>query len=236
MPERISILTPTRGRPEGMIRLYDSAMSTARHASMVEFLFYIDKDDSPDTFSALQGMANTRALVGPRKKICLCWNDLFFLSDGDLLMMGNDDSEFVSEDWDDALVAALEGVEDRVALLYGKDGINDEALATHPVVTREWVDAIGYFCPPFMSFMNDTWLDEIARAVGRGVYVPEFVINHRHFSVGKSEFDETYRYAREVLRPQENPAITYKALADMRVRDADRIRRRIMVLSDRRGK
>ena len=41
----ISILVPTRGRPESVFRLIKSINETASRKDMVEIIFYVDNDD-----------------------------------------------------------------------------------------------------------------------------------------------------------------------------------------------
>jgi hypothetical protein len=42
----ISLLCPTRGRPDKALRLVLSVLQTAHHPERVEVLFYVDTDDS----------------------------------------------------------------------------------------------------------------------------------------------------------------------------------------------
>ena len=44
--EKISILCPTRGRPENVIRLIESIKETTTFIDQIELLFYVDNDDA----------------------------------------------------------------------------------------------------------------------------------------------------------------------------------------------
>jgi hypothetical protein len=113
---------------------------------------------------------------------------------------------------------------DRIVLVYGRDGIHDRNLATHGFLHRRWVDTVGYFVPPlFASDFNDTWLDEVARAVGRRQYVPEVYYEHLHPAVGKAPMDRTHqeRLQRHV---RENCDQIWRDTAGLRKLDADKLR------------
>ena len=65
----ISILVPTRNRPENVKRLISSALKTADYPNKIEFVFYVDEDDS----SFDMKLRNTKIIVvrGPRIWISL---------------------------------------------------------------------------------------------------------------------------------------------------------------------
>ena len=56
----ISILTPTRGRPENVRRLVNSVLTTAKFPDEVELLFYVDFDD--ETFPTEIQSSNVRVI------------------------------------------------------------------------------------------------------------------------------------------------------------------------------
>ena len=50
-----------------------------------------------------------------------------------------------------------------------------------------------YFLFPFFEhFFTDTWIWMLAKSVDRAIYIPEILVEHRHWKIGKSEKDETY--------------------------------------------
>src|SRR5690554_2132770 len=66
----ISVLAPTRGRPDALQAMADSVYATA--TGPVEVLAYVD-DDDPSDYSQVTGV---RIVTGPRIVLSDCWNRL----------------------------------------------------------------------------------------------------------------------------------------------------------------
>ena len=186
----ISLLTPTRKRPELMLKMARSALATGNN---FEFVFYVDDDDSLSESGINQlPPENTKTVRGPRIPCGQCWNKAYEVCTGDIAMMCADDLLFHTPGWNNIVEAEFAAVPDKILFLFGNDGIQYEALGTHGFVHRRWVETLGYFTPPyFMSYYNDTWLDRLGRMSGRRKYLPNLNIEHIHPSVGKRPMDET---------------------------------------------
>lgn len=204
----ISILCPTRGRPDSIRRLVTSATDTA--TGPVEFIFYVDDDDP---VSAEVAAELGTAVVGPRIVLSQMWNRCYEQASGDVLMHCGDDIVFRTVGWDRLVLDAFERYSDRIALVHGRDGIHDAGLATHGFLHRRWVEAVGYFVPPyFSSDYNDTWNTEVADRLGRRIYLPDVYTEHMHFINGKAEVDATHQ-ERLDRHQQDNPAALYETLS-----------------------
>jgi hypothetical protein len=223
---RISLLCPTRGRPAGMRRLVESADRTA--AGTVEVVFYLDEDDAASIATARE-LAAARgggivALIGPRILLSATWNACAEQATAEVLMHCGDDIVFRSPRWDDLVLAAFAAVPDRILFAHGDDGIWCDRLGTHGFLHRAWVDTVGYFVPPyFSSDYNDTWLTEVADALGRRRYLPDVVTEHLHPVVGKAGWDLTHR-ERLLRGERDNVAGRYAELAPQRALDAALLR------------
>ena len=65
-------------------------------------------------------------------------------------------------------------------------------FATHPIISRRWVEIQGCVTPPYFSCdYADTWLNDLANDLGRKRLLPIFN-EHMHWSLGKSPVDMTY--------------------------------------------
>jgi glycosyltransferase involved in cell wall biosynthesis len=98
----ISILTPTRERPENVRRLIASVVSTAKEPLNVELLFYVDHDDQ--TFPEDVLSDNVRLIRGPRMWLSLLQNVLYASSRGEIVMYAGDDLVFETFGWDTRVV------------------------------------------------------------------------------------------------------------------------------------
>ena len=187
---KVSLLTPTRKRPELMLKMARSALATGNN---FEFVFYVDEDDTlTDSGIAQLPAPIVKVVRGPRIPCGQCWQKAFEASTGDILMMCADDLIFHTTGWDAVVGAEFEAVPDRILFVFGNDGIQFEALGTHGFVHRRWTEAVGYFTTPyFMSYYTYTWMDRLAKFCGRRKYLPGLNIEHIHPCVGKRPMDET---------------------------------------------
>ena len=185
----ISLLCPTRKRPDNVKRLVESVFATAKRPNDVELVFYVDDDD--DTFP-LDG--KVKVVRGPRIVLSQMWNRCYDVARGDVLMHCGDDIVFRTPMWDVEVWRQVVSVPDRIVLVHANDGSPWSArLATHSFLTRRWVETVGQFVPPiFSAEYNDTWLTEVADMVGRRRYLPHVLIEHMHWAFSKAPMDGTY--------------------------------------------
>lgn len=177
-----------------MRRLVNSITSTA--SAPVEVVFYVDLDDpaSLQTAVELGSSGLVRHVAGERQTLSDCWNLAARQATGEILMMCGDDIVFRTPGWDKRVADAFEAVPDRIALVYGNDLIQHERLATHPFIHRNWYEAVGQLVPDgFSCDWCDMWLNEVAIALDRRVYLPDVVTEHVHPVVGKARLDDNHR-------------------------------------------
>jgi hypothetical protein len=213
--EVISILAPSRGRPEALQEMADSANETA---SNIEILAYIDDDDPSDYRGD-----GYRIIRGPRITLSDCWNVLAREARGSIFGMGADDIRFRTPRWDNLFRRVFDDFPDRICFVHGRDGIHDEKLGTHGFISRRWFETVGYFTwPAFPADYADTWLHELADRIGRRVYVPDLLIEHLHPIAGKAEWDQTH-FERLARGRASNVAQLWKDLEPQRIEDAEKL-------------
>jgi hypothetical protein len=213
----ISILCPTRNRTDSMMRLVRSARQTASNPVELEFIFYVDDDD--DASATVADDLGATAVRGSRIVLSEMWNRCWDEATRDVAMHCGDDIIFRSQNWDLHVLHAFERFPDKIALVHGRDGYQDQNLATHSFLHRRWVETLGYFVPPyFSSDYNDTWLTEVADAVGRRVYLPDVYTEHMHPVVGKGTWDQTHQ-ERLARHTRDNVGKIYRDLLPKRLND-----------------
>jgi hypothetical protein len=208
----ISILTPTRGRPDNVKRLVESAISTARFPDQVEFLFYVDLDDS--TFPSEIESSTVRVIRGPRMWLSVLQNILYANCNGEIVMYSGDDLVFKTQDWDVKVVDAIEKYPDKLVLVYPNDlATHGQSMAIHGFLHRNWINAVGSWVAPGRGSLYDLWHTEVARKLGRLHYLEDVHIAHVHYRQGEglAAFDETYKYVSSATRSWV-PMKTYKRL------------------------
>jgi glycosyltransferase involved in cell wall biosynthesis len=222
---KISIVLPTRNRPESLERLYLSAMTTAAHPENVEFCVYVDDDDARTIEKLnLLNKPNIQATIGPRVVLSSMWDIAAKKATGEVFLQSGDDCIFRSWNWDVYVAAAFRGSSDRLIVVHGRDGLHDDKFGTHPFIHRRWIDTVGYFIAPyFSSDYGDTWLNDLANALGRRVYIPEVYTEHMHPLAKKANWDQTHldRLARGKADDVDK---LYASLEAERSRDVEKLR------------
>jgi hypothetical protein len=217
----ISLLTPTRKRPERLLKMISSAASTA--AVVPEIVCYVsDCDDSYD--GMIEATSHLIRMVrGPRLVMSDLWNACLPHATGDIFMLCADDVIFRTPGWDVAIEGAFAEVPDKILLAFADDmGPNGKTFATLPFVHRRWVEAVGYFTGPgFSADFSDSWPFDVAKMINRLRYV-DVQIEHAHHLWGKAPLDQTYEENKERYR-RDRPDLRYVETLPERYRDSQKL-------------
>lgn len=195
--ETISVVVPTRNRPEWIRRLWQSAKDTA--SDMPEFCTYIDDDDKLSVPVCKE--LGIKYKQGPQKVYTQNYNEAASLATGSILFDVADDFIFRELHWDYKVINEFTKVDDKLILVHGFDGTEGSENATHFFVHKHWVNTLGYLFPPYFRWANaDVWMTKVAKAIGRQVYIPTMLVEHMHLCQGKATADGTYKEASERIR------------------------------------
>ncbi len=210
----LSIILPTRNRPDALTAMIDSALTTAAEPRELEFCVYVDEDDLQtkeciNTLS-LNGYNVKYTTSSNRINLSQMWNYAYsHLATGDIIMLCADDIRFRTLSWDKRVRDTFDAFNDKIVLVYGDDLVQGAKLSTHPFVHRRWIEISGFWLPPyFVSDFVDLWLNDVAHALGRRIFISDVVTEHMHYSVGKSEIDETTK-TRLQNHAKSNPGAIY---------------------------
>ena len=200
---KIAILTPSRGRPKGFLQLVQSTLETCSGYHQIEHYCYLDWDDaSVVEYNALlsnypQYSEQVMLTVNEPQSVSKSWNVLAneALKNGaNIIIVGNDDLIYRTENWDLRLVEEFSKFKDNIVCMWFEDGINSDQHCAFPIVSEDWIRTVGYLTPGMMNFgYNDTWIFDIAKLISRTHFIGDVLTEHMHFSLDKSEFDETYQ-------------------------------------------
>lgn len=194
---KISILLPTRQRPEALERMWNSALNTADKPDKLELVFYVDSDDI--SYENIKLGGNVKMLIGPRQhdgqvNLSVKWNKCWEKATGDIFSHCGDDIIFRTKGWDTAIREAIDARPGKICFAWCND-VSDESsrheFGTHGFIHRNWTDVVGRFLPPyFVSDYNDTWLNDVSRKLNVQTYLHSYITEHMHFSLGKSAIDK----------------------------------------------
>jgi len=208
----ISICCPSRGRPVLAKRMIDTAYKTVSDTKNIEFLIYLNDDDStlPEYKNSIDPQHYT---VGPNQSTCYSWNQLAEKAKHDILFLAGDDIQFMTKNWDLNIIKLFEMFPDKICMAAPFDGngkgngnallINEEPYqlkenervgSPHFAVHRNWIAALGYFVPPFFwHWYVDTYTQYVAKKLGRCFYLTKTLIQ------AKKVLDDTGKQVRTNL-------------------------------------
>lgn len=220
----ISVLLPTRNRPDNLKRMVDSCRETARVCP--DIVVYIDNDDQLSIPAAKE--LGITYIVGPRITMTDYWNKCYREAspESDIFMQAGDDIIFRTRGWDALVEEEFQKWPDRIVLVHGDDLDPSfrSRFGTHSFLHRKWIEALGYFIPPYFSSDNgDRWLMEIADFLGRRVFLP-FVTEHIHPRTGKVSLDSTYKERLE-RHEKDKPDQLYIDMFSERLADVEKLQK-----------
>lgn len=175
----ITLLCPTYGRPQLCKRMVESAWATAD--AKPQILLGIGGEDTAETCPE-----NFYGYSIPGVEMILAWkfpaphvlNMLAKHADYPLLMIVGDDAVFATPGWDTAIIEHYKSLKDKRHVYSLRDS-RDENGTPHPIVTRAFMEELGYLAPPiFLHWYVDTWLVEIAKATRRFTHLKDYMLVH----------------------------------------------------------
>ena len=187
----VSVLIPTRGRPDRFRKAVESCSKTA--TGKIEILAYLDEDDEKiPQYDAIR-VPCVRFIVGPRMGLARIIHRLIESSLYSFMFLGADDIEFVTKGWDEKMVAAMP--EDCIGAVYCED--NWKQTLNHFMFHQKWVSLTGLFPDDFEHFGPDGYVAKVIDPLKRRIFLKDVVIEHHHFKNNKAQKDATYSECRD---------------------------------------
>lgn len=202
--ESMSVLVPSRGRPEAMAKLADRFQATCQDSTILHWIIDSDDealpeyraayDESTYQFQAIWVVPKgPPGIVHPLNAVI---DDLFHPQHGfypTILAFLGDDFNPRTPGWDlkiEQQVADAGGT----AIVYGNDLLQKERLCTAWFVSLDIVHTLGHLAPRELRhlYVDNFWMD-----LGKGAdclyYLPDVILEHMHPDAGKAEWDATYQ-------------------------------------------
>ena len=212
-PVSISIVHPTRGRPEQAARVRKQWLDAAANPERIEYIFAFSEDDE-DTRGILCRFRHALSPAGHLEQVggtlVENYNAGVRASTGKIILTVQDDLHCPLH-WDAQIEAALAGKLDKPAALQVRDGYRTDDLLITFCVTRPTLDLFGFdggiACPEYHGVFVD---NDYTRLVQQhGILVPsDITLRHEHpawnpavpmdptYAIENS--DAGYRYGNEV--------------------------------------
>jgi len=182
----ILLIVPSRGRQEKIVlfKKYFDMNST-----IADLCLGIDDDeyDSYPKFDNVIYDINPNMKLGPKlnviaNKYCSSYRYIGFMGD---------DHWIKTYAWDQKIIEPIKNI--KYGMSYGNDLIQKELLPTAIIMSSEIILKLGYMCPPNQQhlYLDDFWL-RLGKTLGTIYYCDDIIIEHMHFSAGKSKLDDIY--------------------------------------------
>lgn len=204
----VTILVPSRGRPQRLYDMIDSARLTAEFPSQIWVEVRADEDDVElDEYrkvcEQLAGyFAPVRLLVGPRITAAKSSNELARRAPGEVFAVVADDVLFRTRGWDRMAFDMLRRFPDGLFVAAANAG-DGRVRCNHWFTGRGWVNLFGGVMPEhFEHFCPDEWVEAVATACGRYLFLQGVLLEHMHKKLRnkdgarKAPDDEIYRSKR----------------------------------------
>ena len=189
-------ILPTRSRPASCLRFINAWKAT--NASTPVYVRLDDDDSELESLQNLPWPTEFTMHVGPRIGLSKSINEIFEKYPNEpwygLLA---DDVVPQTPHWDQLLVVAA----GRINVSYPNDGAENTKLPTHPCVGGDLVRAIGWFgFPPCYHYFVDTVWQYLGEHLHNIHRLDSVIVEHLHYSFGKSEKDQVYQESGEKIR------------------------------------
>jgi glycosyltransferase involved in cell wall biosynthesis len=197
MRPKISLVMPTRERPKWVERYFQSVVDHTSNLENVEVVLYIDDDDSTSKDLDCNQFRVVK-IIGPRLTMGAYNTICMKKSEGDIIVLQNDDMVIRTDGWDEILLNFHNQYDDGIYLAYPNDLYMKEKLSVAPVISRRTCELLGDpFPEPYLGGFIDYHIFDIfirLKRLGfdRFCFIENLIIEHLHYRFGKSEYDKTY--------------------------------------------
>jgi hypothetical protein len=222
---KISILTPTRGRPQRLTTFIKSLDETASGIHDIEVVLGIDEDDQESIdFNISTKTINLIKTVAPRDTMGSINTRCYNKSTGDLIILTNDDIIVKTQGWDQIIINETSVHHDKIFLGFPHDGHKSKMLSTFPILSRECINLIGNAFPTqYKGSLIDLHIFEIflrLKKIAENRIIPlhNVYFEHNHFQKDPTLLDKTY-----LERDRFGDDLTYMGLREERVAQADKL-------------
>lgn len=226
----ISILCPSRGRPELAQRMIKSIYDTASDHKNIEIKLYLN-DDDPRLEKYKELIDERHYIVGPNQSPAYSWNLLADQAKYDILFLAGDDIQFKTQNWERTFKECFDRYPDKICMVvpwdgktkdWQKDLPTDQTIidvprgvrigSPHFAVHRNWMKILGYFVPPFFwHFYVDTYTQKCANELERLIFLPQVQVK------AKKIFDDTANNVRKFLNIHNREDYVWKKVRDRHV-------------------
>lgn len=211
---RISLIHPSRGRPQKAKETYGYWMGMSSGENEIEHILSLDFSDPSRQDYPFFG-PNSKIIEEHNNSVVEATNEACKSAKGDILIYLSDDFK-CPHHWDKEVVNFINlNAKQPEWLLKVDDCLQkfEARVLTIPFMSRALYERLGYFWhPDFKSMWVDCHLYEICHKNNWLLFAPHLKFAHEHYSNGKAQRDDTY--IRSDLNWNEGKMLFEKHLAE----------------------
>ncbi|MBI3408010.1 MAG: glycosyltransferase [Planctomycetes bacterium] len=184
MVPTISLILPSRARPQALAKLFASLAANTRRPDTFEVIVVADADDPATRAVANDKLHVKHAIVRPGLTMGALNMAGYEAATGRILMLLNDDVVCQTPGWDELVRTCFAAYEDEILLVHVNDTVMQKALCTFPIVSRRFCEIAGGICPrEYHRYRIDDHIEDHFNMLWllgqrRTIYLPEVVFEH----------------------------------------------------------
>lgn len=223
----ISVLLPTRGRPQALAQCLTTLIEKSHCPNNIEILLAFDHDDHEHRDYFQTHTAKWLEKIGVEYlalkfqrlgylRLNEYLNELVNHSRGSWLFFWNDDAAMTTPNWDDV----IKSYTGRLRVLRATTN-HEHPYAIFPIVPKQWVDITGHLSP---HQINDAWISQIGFMLDIVETVP-IHIEHSRYDLTGQNFDDTFksRVMLENLGPNDPRDFNHRRWREIRMAEAQKL-------------
>jgi hypothetical protein len=219
----ITVLVPTRERPHQAFLTYESFKNTVAEPD-TEIVFGLDFADPSfrQYHDILPGWTLYESFPAHSGSFQKVLNGMAKILPSEIYGSIGDDHRFKTKGWDTRVKKALQ----KPGIAYANDLYQRDVLPTAAFMSTEISNALGWFALPVCDhlYIDNAWKD-----IGLGIdslhYLPDVIIEHLHYTNGKSIMDEGYKRTNAASQFSKDGAAYLNWRANHMLQDIARVRR-----------
>lgn len=196
MTPLISIIHPSRSRPEQAAETAKRWLTSAKNPDAIEYILSLDCDDNSD-YAAMFGYELTGYIdtihmaINDNQNAVQAINAAAKISSGRIIVCISDDFACPAQ-WDKFLIEQLHSHND---FIVKTDDGYQPWIITLPIMDRAYYNRFGYvYYPEYSHMFCDTELSAVADLLDRKITLP-IIFRHNHYSLIGAKEDDVSRKA-----------------------------------------
>jgi hypothetical protein len=212
------VIIPSRERPSSVVRAVNALK---HHSAISDICVGLDSDDHvnyPRIPGVIYEVDKRRGVNGTLNKIATKYSQFY-----QTISFIGDDNLVRTDNWDLKLSEPLQIKS--FGISYGNDLLRVDRLPTTVMMTSNLINILGFMAPKKIKHMYiDNFWQELGNSLEAIFYFEDVIVEHLHFSNGKSNMDNLYKQTNSMKRFKQDHKNFQKYMVKKFKKDVDKIK------------